>query len=510
MKRRIVIGLLILCTSGVSKVSDACSSFFFGKNGYSLVAHNMEWIHGDGMIMVNKRHVQKWGFQVDNTPEFQWTSKYGSITFNMEGRELTGRGINEAGLTIFEMALSASAQSRTSPLPILSVAQWTQYQLDTSATIEDIIASDKVVHIWPDDMQSQFLVLDRSGTPAVIEWLGGEMVVYRDSTLPVPVLVNSTYESCLANGDDPSGRFKTIVDGLEAYDTATSGDGLSYTYSILKSASDMLSAPVKTHWHVVYDTHAQRLYFTTVKNPQLRYLDLKDFDFSCETDVLLLDINGSGSGNIRSAFVPYTTDLDAAQVRLDHGISASYGLITPDDMLNKMMTFPDCTVCTDSGKGGSTGRSAGSESCWGAGGSSGGSTGGAAGGAAGSSTGGVGGGGTGVGGATSTATSSPTGATGGTSSGAGGITGAATTGSPAGGAAGTSSGAGGTTGAATAGSPAGGAGGGAGNAAGTSVSRGGPSGSTCQFGGSRRDASSLVAWLLALGLALKHYRRSSE
>jgi penicillin V acylase-like amidase (Ntn superfamily) len=55
--------------------------------------------------------------------------------------------MNEAGLVILEAALSATQQSRAHTLPLLSVAQWTQYQLDTSATVEEVIASDKVMRI---------------------------------------------------------------------------------------------------------------------------------------------------------------------------------------------------------------------------------------------------------------------------------------------------------------------------------------------------------------------------
>ena len=95
---------------------------------------------------------------------------------------------------------------------------------DTSETLEDVIASDNVVRIQPDDMQSHFFAWDRSGKPAVIEWLDGKMKVFRGDTLPIPVINNSSYESCVESGDDPMGRFKTIVDGLNAFDAAQSGD----------------------------------------------------------------------------------------------------------------------------------------------------------------------------------------------------------------------------------------------------------------------------------------------
>jgi penicillin V acylase-like amidase (Ntn superfamily) len=462
MRNCAVIGLLVLSLSSASRYCDACSNFFFDKNGYSLVAHNMDWVTGEGMVVINKRHVQKRGFQVENDPEFRWTSKYGSISLTFDGRESTGRGMNEAGLGILEAALAETQQSVSHSLPLLSVAQWTQYQLDTSATVEEVIASDKVVRIWPEDMQSHFLIWDRSGTLAVIEWLGGEMTVYKGSTLPVPVIVNSPYESCVANGDDPSGRFKTIVDGLDAYDAATASDSLDYVYSILRQVSDRLLPPVRTLWSVVFDVRAMRLYISTAQNSQLRYLDLKDFDFSCQTDVEVLDINSADSGNVRSSFVPYTTALNSALVKHAYEVYSSYGYSASEETINEIIAFPESTICTDGGSGG-----------------------------AGSGSGGSGGG-------TSGAPNGGGGAGGAADSGVGGKGGNQPQpgGSGAGGAAGADAGS-----IASGGSGAGGA---AGAGAASTASGSGSSGCSCELVGSGRGSKGLVGLLLYVGMVASH------
>jgi penicillin V acylase-like amidase (Ntn superfamily) len=351
MRNHVAIALLAVGLSSAPRTSRACSNFYFNKNGYSMIAHNMEWITGDGLVVINKRHVQKRGFQVKNDPEFTWTSKYGSISLTFDGRESTGRGINEAGLLLLEAAMADTEQSRDHNLPLLSVAQWTQYQLDTSATIEDVIASDKAVRISPDDMQSHFFIWDRSGRPAVIEWLGGKMVVYRDATLPIPVINNSTYESCVANGDDPSGRFKTIVNKLDSYDPATDSDGLGYVYSIFQDVNTLVRWPVQSEWSVVFDFRASRLYISTAKNSDLRYFSLTDFDFSCQNPVEVLDINGPGSGDVRSKFVPYTTELNRKLVEATYSVYNSYGLFpTSEETLNELINFPDTTTCADGDK----------------------------------------------------------------------------------------------------------------------------------------------------------------
>jgi len=180
MKTHVVIGLSALCLCAAAEAAHACSSVFFDKNGQTLLGHNMDWFADRLVLVVNKRQVKKHGFVFPNDPAFTWTSKYGSISLVMEGREITGRGMNEAGLVILEMALEDTRQSTDSDVPRLSVGQWAQYQLDTSATIADVIASDEVVRMSPEEeWQSQFLLWDRTGAVVLMEWLEGEMVVIK-------------------------------------------------------------------------------------------------------------------------------------------------------------------------------------------------------------------------------------------------------------------------------------------------------------------------------------------
>jgi MYXO-CTERM domain-containing protein len=347
MRKLMAVGLMVLGLGSAARDSHACSNFYFDKGGKALIAHKMDWVTSAGLIVVGKRHVKKRGFQVKNDPEFTWTSKFGSIALSMDGRESTGRGINEAGLLLLEAAMSTTQQSRDHNLPLLSVAQWTQYQLDTSETIEDVIASDNVVRIRPDDMQSHFFAWDRAGKPAVIEWLDGKMKIFRGDSLPIPVINNSAYEECVASGNDPTGRFKTIVDGINAYDPAQSGDSISYVFSILKSVDYMLPPPTQPQWSVIFDIPASRLYLSTARNSNVRYFDMKSFYYSCLTDVDVLDINGEGAGDVRSKFVPYTTAINRAFVEEVYNTYASYGQPTDQETIDELIAFPDTTICMD-------------------------------------------------------------------------------------------------------------------------------------------------------------------
>jgi choloylglycine hydrolase len=328
-----------------------CSAVCLNKKGQVILGNNMDWISGDGMVVVNKRNVVKRGFWYKNKPDWTWTSKYGSITFTLEGREFPIRGMNEAGLAIVELMLTETRHPSSDGLPVLSGSQWIQYQLDTSATVQEVIASDKVVRIEPTDwegMAGHFLICDSSGTVAGIEWLDGKLTVYTGTTLPIPVMVNSAYESCIKTGDDISGRFKPMADLYTAYDTALTCDGISYIFSILQSAN-LYSSTFQTRWSMAFDVHARRLYWKTMSNSKLRHVDIKDFDFSCKTDVEVLDIDDGDTGNVHTAFIPYTVEFNRKYVT---GIYSLYnqhsdiiGKQYSQDIIDGIIAFPESTIC---------------------------------------------------------------------------------------------------------------------------------------------------------------------
>jgi penicillin V acylase-like amidase (Ntn superfamily) len=349
-------GIIVLIIIGLNSVFVdiyGCSAVCLNKKGHIILGNNNDWITGEGLVVVNKRNVKKRGFWYKNNPDWTWTSKYGSISFNMEGREFPIRGMNEAGLAITELMLSETKHPSSGDLPVLSGSQWIQYQLDTSATVEDVLASDKVVRIESTDwegMASHFLVCDSSGTVAAIEWLNGKRIVYTDDTLPIPALVNSAYQSCLTTGDDPSGRFKPIADLYKAYDSNQNSDGIDYVFSMLEAAR-LYSPTFQTRWFLAFDVNAMRITWKTQSNNHLRYVDFKDFDFSCKTDVKVMDINEGDTGNVHAAFVPYTTDLNRKFVTRIYSLynehSDFIGKTYSQDTIDGIIAYPETTICEE-------------------------------------------------------------------------------------------------------------------------------------------------------------------
>ena len=195
------ISILFLSTA-FTGIEAACTTFVLKNNDSQLFGRNYDWGLGDALLMVNKRgcHKESVSRPEENGEKAAWQATYGSLTFNQYGRELPTGGMNEAGLVVETMALSAARYPEPDHRPYLgSALQWRQYLLDTCKTVADVINTDHKVRI-SDKIKGigmHVLVLDKVGDCAVIEFLSGRMTVYRGADLPVAALTNDTYAKSL-------------------------------------------------------------------------------------------------------------------------------------------------------------------------------------------------------------------------------------------------------------------------------------------------------------------------
>ncbi|KPK73484.1 hypothetical protein AMJ87_01485 [candidate division WOR_3 bacterium SM23_60] len=291
-----------------------CTTFCFQHNGAWIYGRNYDWMVEQGLVMVNKRGVAKTAATQDNPA--QWVSKYGSITFNQYGRELPLGGMNEAGLVIEVMWLQQTEYPHPDVRQAVADLQWVQYQLDNAATVADVIASDKTVRISIRSATPiHFLVCDRTGQAATIEFLQGTMVVHTQETLPVTALTNNTYAYCLRlfnmfHGDETSEafdaadnslkRFVWAAQGVQNWNPKVSDAPVDYAFGILDKVSTNI-----TMFRIVYDVGNKRIFYRTKSNPAQRHIDFDAFDYSCNTPVKILDI-GAGEGDVTDDFVAYS------------------------------------------------------------------------------------------------------------------------------------------------------------------------------------------------------------
>lgn len=291
----------------------ACTTFCLRGNGEVLFGRNYDWDIGDALIFVNKRGVTKVASIDDSAKPAKWVSKYGSVTFNQYGRENPTGGMNEVGVVVEQMWLDETVYSKDQSLSTIGTQEWIQYVLDTSASTAEAIKNAGLVRIVS-DVKVHYLISDKTGNTAAVEFVNGKMVVHTGDNLLVPTLTNDTYENSIkyqrttavekaasAGSLDRFVRAAQKTDGF-ARQPRSGPEAVNYAFEVL---TDVTQHP-GTVWTIVYDIKRSWIYFRTAQSPQIKSIDTKVFDYGCGTAVKMFDINAKESGDVTAKFTDYT------------------------------------------------------------------------------------------------------------------------------------------------------------------------------------------------------------
>ncbi len=317
----ILILLIIFCFQ--QKVS-ACSNFKLQKNSELIYGHNLN--QGDlgvpGMIFINKRGIFKTGRtwselatkEAKNPSSFCWISRYGSVTFNVFGRDFPDGGMNEAGLYIWEMNEDTEYPVNDS-LPKLNQMNWMQFILDSYSTLDEAVqcAFDIEIEGWG----WHYFVGDAEGNCAAVAFVDGQVVIRRGQKMPVPALFNTPYDRELEllryfkgfggfyepDMDDPEiPRFVKTAVMIRDYDPTE--DAIEYAFRML----DNLKVYDVPEWSVIFDVSRKDVYFKTRINPAIKKFSMKNLDFSNQTQVSILDMDTKSGGDVQSLFHSYSNE----------------------------------------------------------------------------------------------------------------------------------------------------------------------------------------------------------
>lgn len=252
MRRSILTITALMISYVISSGAYACTVFSLCHGSQCVYGQNLDWRDPlPGFVLVNKRGVRKavlpWKgmWPADGIwKEVEWVSCYGSVTFTCYGRDFIEGGMNEEGLVVDETSLTARYPATDEP-PGISCAQWMQYQLDNFATVQEVLAH--LNDLRPDGEGWHYLVFDRNGNSAVIEYLEGTPRVYSGDSLQFPILTNTSYAQALthipmdksfggdidiASGKDSYGRFVKVAGLLRNYDPTVHGTAVAYALHI--------------------------------------------------------------------------------------------------------------------------------------------------------------------------------------------------------------------------------------------------------------------------------------
>lgn len=287
--------LLPLVLLFASHAADACTTFCTR----GLFGRNYDWNIGHGVVTVNKRGMSK-SSTAPGQPA-QWISRYGSVTFNQYGRDNATGGMNETGLIVEVMWLDGTRYPKPDARVELGALEWVQYQLDNASSVAEVIVQAKRVRISEDAAPLHYLVADAKGNVAAIEFLGGELVVNRGTSL---ALANDVYsDSVAAMQKGANDRFARATKGLAAAAT------VDEAFRLLDDV-----AQTHTQWSIVYDIPNRRITWRTKANRERRGLALAGLDFACTTPVRVADID-AGKGDVTALLRDYTTADNLALVQ---------------------------------------------------------------------------------------------------------------------------------------------------------------------------------------------------
>jgi len=346
----------------------ACTTFCLSDGTNVVFGRNYDFEIGDGMIFVNKRGVSKVsrlaGARVDASTgrgasrggekAASWVSRYASVTFNQFGREFPTGGMNEKGLVVELMWLDEAKYPSRDGRPTVGVLEWIQYQLDTRASVEELVAHVDDVRIRG-SVPLHYLVADRTSATATIEFLDGRLNVHRGASLPVPVLTNDTYDRSVSSlgsytafggsaapprGPGSLARFARAASMVKIFAGARATSISRYAFDVLASVAQ----GDHTRWSIVYDLTALEVQFRTWSHPEIRKVRLSAFDASCGSPVKVLDVNAALAGDVTTRFTDYTRqanlDLIAGSYR-----GVSFLSDTPRSEIEATASHPESMSC---------------------------------------------------------------------------------------------------------------------------------------------------------------------
>jgi choloylglycine hydrolase len=343
----------------VCQAASPCSTFYIPNGGRPVVGQNYDWGFGDGFAIVNQRGLSKTAAVLDVPAS--WTARYGSVTFNQYGREFPISGMNEAGLVVATMWLEATQYPRPDSRPAVNSLQWIQYQLDNAASVDEVIVSIERLRISPvDPAPLHYLVADRHGQCAVIEFIEGQAVWRVGAGLPACVLTNSTYDDCLAHlkqyagfggtgvvspSQSSLGRFAWAADRLRRYEAQDPERAIEFAFRTLAEIAQD-AGRAGTQWTVVYDIAARRIHFHTRGRAQVRTIELGELNFACGRPVTALNLATAAAGDATPAFVEYTREMNRKLIG-DACRETPFLKCVPPVLVEMMAAYPETATCED-------------------------------------------------------------------------------------------------------------------------------------------------------------------
>ena len=238
-------------SSAVSLEASACSNVFINKGGYHIEGRTLDFFINigfqDKVGYIGDQNTSDIIVDVDKIPSTQvatWKNKYGFFgRAAFAGGKLMD-GMNTQGLSVSALYLPGTkypTYESTNKNPVLGIYDVGSFVLSQAKTVSEaltLLRSQQLVQsaieqkegIFVKDMPIHFVIRDKTGNSAVVEFIDGKVNIHDNAG---DILTNapqfdwqlknaSAYDTLKANNKEPNDTFsKKVIDYTKIYDTST-------------------------------------------------------------------------------------------------------------------------------------------------------------------------------------------------------------------------------------------------------------------------------------------------
>lgn len=337
--------LIIVMVLFMTGTAVACTGVYLGSEGSSgISARNFDFMDGRGFIRYSPAGTTRSSQVVnDKTIALTWTSKYASLSFNSFFDKSDSEkgstfivagldGINTEGLEVGTCFLDNSAFPAINNAEVLDVGMVMQYLLDNFKSVDeaadDLKSGNYSVTSLPTqglEIKLHFFLHDAKGKSAIVEFLNGKVKIVKNPD--IPVITNSPYEESreqlklyqgfggekqIPGGNDAQERFVRAAYYWRYLPKVDNADEvIKEAFSLMQmTAVSPGASNGTTQWTIITDIKAKKVYFRTVNNPDVAFIDLdkiaKSVKTSSDIDLLRTDLVGDISNmfSVSEEFCP--------------------------------------------------------------------------------------------------------------------------------------------------------------------------------------------------------------
>jgi Penicillin V acylase and related amidases len=330
------------------------TAIYLGQEGTRMLAKNQDVPYEGAYIFTNKRGVAKYALVQPPDRPAQWVSRFGSLTVSQVGKELPNGGVNEAGLVVEQTTLWQSTYPKDDSLPAIGELQWIQLLLDTCASVVEAEQAAYNVRISQPMSRLHYMVADRTGDCAIFEFIDDGMHVYRNDTLPVPIMTNTPYNDAIRDSEDIDEHWRSTYGDYDRNSMARFVKGAARIAGGIPACErDRLEFALETLqdirredtvFSLIYDLQQMQLHFTSSLYPSLKTVRLSEVDFSPSAAALAMNLQQPAGNNGVVCYDNFDAKLNrmvAHSFFRDPNLTEAFGWHITDEMIDFFATFPD-------------------------------------------------------------------------------------------------------------------------------------------------------------------------